>query len=154
MIFLFLLGLKLTSVASYNHLDNNDGANLDYYNCFRSKEIFKSICYWWYGIYNPIFYLNSEHPDHIVFIKYVPSVGNSKRALDEYDSGIFCGGKNIISIHNTCKDNLLDAPLMVDIVILLGLFTRVEIKDETMKDFENMVAIYSVICFLFKASKT
>ena len=41
---------------------------------------------------------------------------------------------------------------MVDIVILLGLFTRVEIKDETMKNFENMTA--SVISFLFKASKT
>ena len=41
---------------------------------------------------------------------------------------------------------------MVDIVILLELFTRVKIKDErdeTVKDFENMVAIYSFISFLF-----
>jgi myo-inositol-1-phosphate synthase len=43
---------------------------------------------------------------------------------------------------------------MVDIVILLELFTRVKIKDENMKDFENMAAIYSVISFLFKAPKT
>ena len=104
--------------------------------------------------YNPILYPNNEHPDHIVVIKYVPSVGDSKRALDEYDSDIFCGGKNIISIHNTCEDSLLAAPLMVDIVILLELFTRVKIKDENMKDFENMAAIYSVISFLFKAPKT
>ena len=47
--------------------------------------------------YNPILYPNNEHPDHIVVIKYVPSVGDSKRALDEYDSDIFYGGKNIIS---------------------------------------------------------
>ena len=37
--FLISSGLKLTTVASYNHLNNNDGANLDYYNCFKSKEI-------------------------------------------------------------------------------------------------------------------
>ena len=43
--FLISSGLKLTAIASFNHLGNNDGANLDYYNCFRYKEIFKSICY-------------------------------------------------------------------------------------------------------------
>ena len=25
-----------------------------------------------------------EHPDHIVVIKYVPAVGDSRRAIDEY----------------------------------------------------------------------
>ena len=152
--FLISSGLKLTAVASYNHLGNNDGANLDYYKCFRSKEISKASVIDDMVGYNPILYPNNEHPDHIVVIKYVPSVGDSKRALDEYDSDIFCGGKNIISIHNTCEDSLLAAPLMVDIVILLELFTRVKIKDENMKDFENMAAIYSVISFLFKAPKT
>jgi hypothetical protein len=34
-----------------------------------------------------------EHPDHIVVIKYVPAVGDSKRAIDEYYSEIFCGGR-------------------------------------------------------------
>ena len=37
--FLVSSGLKLTAVASYNHLGNNDGLNLDYSKCFRSKEI-------------------------------------------------------------------------------------------------------------------
>ena len=32
-----------------------------------------------------------EHPDHIVVIKYVPVVGDSKRAIDEYYSEIFYG---------------------------------------------------------------
>ena len=40
--FLISSGLKLTAVASYNHLGNNDGLNLDYYKCFRSKEITKA----------------------------------------------------------------------------------------------------------------
>jgi hypothetical protein len=30
-----------------------------------------------------------EHPDHIVVIQYVPAVGDSKRAIDEYYSEIF-----------------------------------------------------------------
>ena len=32
-------------------------------------------------------------PDHCVVIKYVPYVGDSKRAMDEYTSEIFMGGK-------------------------------------------------------------
>ena len=150
--FLISSGLKLTAVASYNRLGNNDGANLDYYNCFRCKEISKASVIDDMVGYNPILYPNNEHSEHIVVIKYVQSVGDSKRALDEYDSVIFCGGKNIISIHNIWEVSLLVAPLMVDIVILLELFTRVKIKDErdeTVKDFENMVAIYSFISFLF-----
>lgn len=34
-----------------------------------------------------------RHPDHLVVIKYVPTVGDSKRAIDEYVSELFCGGR-------------------------------------------------------------
>ena len=44
-----------------------------------------------------------EHPDHIVVIKYVPAVGDSKRAIDEYYSEIFCGGRSTINIFNECE---------------------------------------------------
>ena len=53
--FLISSGLKLTAVASYNRLGNNDGANLDYYNCFRSKEISKACVIDDMVGYNPIF---------------------------------------------------------------------------------------------------
>lgn len=152
--FLVSSGLKLTAIASYNHLGNNDGLNLDYSKCFRSKEISKSSVIDDVIGYNPILYPNNEHPDHIVVIKYVPSVGDSKRALDEYDSDIFCGGKNIISVHNTCEDSLLAAPLMLDLVILMELFSRVQLKDETMKEFQGMNTVYSVLSFLLKAPRT
>ena len=33
---------------------------------------------------NRILYGEDEHPDHVVVIKYVPKVGDSKRAMDEY----------------------------------------------------------------------
>jgi len=65
-----------------------------------------------------------EHPDHVVVIKYVPAVGDSKRALDEYENEIFMGGKNTISLHNTCEDSLLASPLILDLVILTEFMTR------------------------------
>ena len=40
---------------------------------------------------NRILYRPGDHPDHLVVIKYVPYVGDSKRALDEYTSRIFLG---------------------------------------------------------------
>ena len=152
--FLITSGLKLTAVASYNHLGNNDGLNLDCYKCFRSKEITKASVIDDIVSNNPILYPSQEHPDHLVVIKYIPSVGDSKRALDEYDSSIFCGGENIISIHNTCEDSLLAAPLILDMIILMEVFSRVTIKDETMDKFKNMASIHSVLSFLFKAPRT
>lgn len=38
-----------------------------------------------------------------VVIKYVPYVGDSKRAMDEYTSEIMMGGINTIALHNTCE---------------------------------------------------
>lgn len=38
-----------------------------------------------------------------VVIKYVPYVGDSKRAMDEYTSEIMMGGTNTIALHNTCE---------------------------------------------------
>ena len=38
-----------------------------------------------------------------VVIKYVPYVGDSKRAMDEYTSEIMIGGTNTIALHNTCE---------------------------------------------------
>ncbi|OHT06448.1 Inositol-3-phosphate synthase [Tritrichomonas foetus] len=149
--FLISSGLKLTAVASYNHLGNNDGLNLSFERCFRSKQISKASVIDDMVRLNPILYKEDEHPDHIVVIKYVPSVGDSKRALDEYDSDIFCGGKNIISVHNTCEDSLLAAPLMLDLVVLMELFTRIQIKGAGMKDFDSMHQVYSVLSFLLKA---
>lgn len=57
--------------------------------------------------------------------QYVPYVGDSKRAMDEYTSEIFLGGKNTIVMHNTCEDSLLAAPIILDLVILAELLTRI-----------------------------
>ncbi|KAJ3205743.1 Myo-inositol-1-phosphate synthase [Dinochytrium kinnereticum] len=89
--FLVSAGLKPLAITSYNHLGNNDGKNLSAPQQFRSKEISKSNVVDDMVASNPILYGKGEHPDHIVVIKYCPSVGDSKRALDEYVSEIFMG---------------------------------------------------------------
>lgn len=47
---------------------------------------------------NTILYSQGEHPDHVVVIKYVPYVADSKRAMDEYTSEVCLGFKFLSSI--------------------------------------------------------
>lgn len=95
--FLINAGIKLTSIASYNHLGNNDGKNLSSQKQFRSKEISKSNVVDDMVEANTVLYKKGEHPDHTVVIKYMPAVGDNKRALDEYYAEIFMGGHQTIS---------------------------------------------------------
>jgi myo-inositol-1-phosphate synthase len=112
--FLVDAGIKPLSIASYNHLGNNDGHNLSAERQFRSKEISKSSVVDDMVEANHLLFKRptdeerkagkkGEHPDHIVVIKYVPAVGDSKRAIDEYYSEIFCGGRSTINIFNECE---------------------------------------------------
>jgi len=149
--FLVGAGIKPLAVTSYNHLGNNDGKNLSSASQFRSKEISKSNVIDDMVASNSILYKENEHPDHTVVIKYVPSVGDSKRALDEYYSEIFMGGRNTIAIHNTCEDSLLAAPLILDLVILAELLTRITYKTPVDKDFQPFYSILSILSYLLKA---
>ncbi|GBG72451.1 hypothetical protein CBR_g12025 [Chara braunii] len=143
-------GIKPTSIVSYNHLGNNDGMNLSAPQTFRSKEISKSSVVDDMVCSNAILYEPGEHPDHVVVIKYVPYVGDSKRAMDEYLSEIFMGGKNTIAIHNTCEDSLLAAPIILDLVLLAELLTRIEVKEDG-KKFKSLHPVASLLSYLSKA---
>merc|ERR1711959_711787 len=61
-------------LVSWNHLGNNDGKNLQAPQTFRSKEISKSNVVDDMVNSNAILYKPREHPDHVVVIKYVPTV--------------------------------------------------------------------------------
>lgn len=148
--FLVGAGIKPASIVSYNHLGNNDGMNLSAPQTFRSKEISKSNVVDDMVSSNAILYEPGEHPDHVVVIKYVPFVGDSKRAMDEYTSEIFLGGRNTLAIHNTCEDSLLAAPIILDLVILTELLTRIQVKKEN-KDFCNLHPICVLLSYLTKA---
>jgi myo-inositol-1-phosphate synthase len=149
--FLISAGLKPRSIVSYNHLGNNDGKNLSAPQQFRSKEISKSNVVDDMVASNQILYKPNEHPDHCVVIKYVPYVGDSKRAMDEYTSEIFMGGHNTIAIHNTCEDSLLASPIILDLAILAELMQRITYKTEEMEDFENFHPVLSILSYLLKA---
>ncbi|KAM5193549.1 inositol-3-phosphate synthase 1 [Mantella aurantiaca] len=149
--FLVSAGLKTVSIVSYNHLGNNDGKNLSAPQQFRSKEISKSNVVDDMVQTNPILYEQNEKPDHCVVIKYVPYVGDSKRAMDEYSSEIMMGGTNTIVIHNTCEDSLLASPIILDLVILTELCQRITFCTEQDQDFQTFHSVLSILSFLCKA---
>jgi myo-inositol-1-phosphate synthase len=150
--FLISAGIKPVSIVSYNHLGNNDGKNLSAPKQFRSKEITKSSVVDDMVKSNSILYQGPEdHPDHCIVIKYVPYVGDSKRAMDEYTSEIFMGGHNTIAVHNTCEDSLLATPIIYDLVILAELTTRIQMKSEEEKEFHNFHPVLSILSYLCKA---
>merc|ERR1712170_109701 len=95
---------------------------------------------------NSILYEKGDHPDHVVVIKYLPFVGDSKRAMDEYTSKIFLNGINTIVMHNTCEDSLLAAPLILDLFILTELSQRIAFREAGAgKDFETMHPVLSIL---------
>ncbi|XP_053687508.1 inositol-3-phosphate synthase [Sabethes cyaneus] len=151
--FLVSAGIKPVSIVSYNHLGNNDGKNLSAPQQFRSKEISKSNVVDDMVASNNILYKPEEHPDHCVVIKYVPYVGDSKRAMDEYTSQIMLGGHNTLVIHNTCEDSLLAAPLILDLAILGELCSRIQIKKkaESNEGYTSFRSVLSLLSYLCKA---
>lgn len=83
-------------------------------------------------------------------IKYVPYVGDSKRAMDEYTSELFMGGRNTIVMHNTCEDSLLASPIILDLVILTEFFSRIQFSVNG-DEFGGFHSVMSLLSFLIKA---
>lgn len=152
--FLINAGIKLTSIASYNHLGNNDGKNLSSQKQFRSKEISKSNVVDDMVAANKLLYAEDEHPDHTVVIKYMPSVGDNKRALDEYYAEIFMGGHQTISLFNICEDSLLASPLIIDLVLITDIMTRIGWKTDETAEYKGFHSILSVLSYMLKAPLT
>mmetsp|Transcript_36308 Transcript_36308/g.66811 ORF Transcript_36308/g.66811 Transcript_36308/m.66811 type:complete len:508 (-) Transcript_36308:94-1617(-) len=149
--FLVGAGIKPESIVSYNHLGNNDGKNLSAPACFRSKEISKSNVVDDMVGSNSILFDKGEHPDHVVVIKYLPFVGDSKRAMDEYTSRIFMNGMNTIVMHNTCEDSLLASPLILDLFVLTEMAQRITLREQGAKEFRTMHPVLSLLSYLTKA---
>ncbi|RPA85301.1 inositol-3-phosphate synthase [Ascobolus immersus RN42] len=156
--FLISAGIKLTSIASYNHLGNNDGRNLSEQKTFRSKEISKSNVVDDMVAANSVLYAPDEHPDHTVVIKYMPAVGDSKRALDEYYGEIFLGGHQTISMSNVCEDSLLASPLILDLAIVAEMMTRITWKAHSgaaaTKEYKKFHPVLSILSYMLKAPLT
>ncbi|EPE08317.1 inositol-3-phosphate synthase [Ophiostoma piceae UAMH 11346] len=157
--FLINAGIRLTSIASYNHLGNNDGKNLSSQRQFRSKEISKSNVVDDMVEANSVLYKPGEKPDHTVVIKYMPAVGDNKRALDEYYAEIFMGGHQTISIFNVCEDSLLASPLIIDLVLIGEMMTRIQWRASKGEgadaaDYKSFHSVLSVLSYMLKAPLT
>ncbi|KAM0748751.1 inositol-3-phosphate synthase [Meredithblackwellia eburnea MCA 4105] len=164
--FLVNAGIKPLSIASYNHLGNNDGRNLSAPAQFRSKEISKSSVVDDMVAANHLLYKplpvakgekstgETEHPDHCIVIKYMPAVGDDKRALDEYYSELMMGGRNVLNIFNECQDSLLATPLIIDLALLAELLTRVTYRTSDKSEFESLYSVLGLLSYMLKAPLT
>ena len=153
--FLVDAGIKPLSIASYNHLGNNDGYNLSAPKQFRSKEISKQSVVDDMIESNEILYNkeSGDKVDHCIVIKYLPAVGDSKVAMDEYYSELMLGGHNKISIHNVCEDSLLATPLIIDLVVVTEFLQRVQYKklSESDQEYHDFYAVLTLLSYWLKA---
>ncbi|ODV66961.1 Myo-inositol-1-phosphate synthase [Hyphopichia burtonii NRRL Y-1933] len=154
--FLVDAGIRPISIASYNHLGNNDGYNLSSPKQFKSKEISKR------GVVDDIIESNQilyneelgKKIDHCIVIKYLQAVKDSKVAMDEYYSELMLGGHNKISIHNVCEDSLLATPLIIDLVVMTEFLSRVSYKKDNSNEYHNFYSVLTLLSYWLKAPLT
>jgi myo-inositol-1-phosphate synthase len=120
---------------------------------FRSKEISKSSVVDDIIASNEILFNDKvgRKVDHCIVIKYVPAVGDSKVAMDEYHSELMMGGRNTISLHTVCEDSLLASPLIIDLAVIVELFTRVKYRTSPDEEFAGFHSVLSILSYWLKA---
>ncbi|MBV9507971.1 MAG: inositol-3-phosphate synthase [Acidobacteriia bacterium] len=131
--------LGLNGWFSTNILGNRDGEVLDDPGSFRSKEVSKS---------SALEYILQRHlyPDlyrdfyHKVRIEYYPPRGDAKEGWDNIDIFGWLGYPMQIKINFLCRDSILAAPLVLDIVLFMDLAQRA-----------GMRGIQEWLSFYFKA---
>ncbi len=115
--------LGLQGWFSVNILGNRDGEVLDDPGSFRAKEVSKS------GVLNSI--LQPElYPDlyedyyHKVRIEYYPPRGDAKEGWDNVDIVGWLGQPMQIKVNFLCRDSILAAPIVLDLILFLDLAQR------------------------------
>ena len=131
--------LGLSGWFSTNILGNRDGEVLDDPGSFRSKEVSKSSAleYILQGQLYPDLYRDFYHK---VRIEYYPPRGDAKEGWDNIDIFGWLGYPMQIKINFLCRDSILAAPLVLDIVLFMDLAQRA-----------GMRGIQEWLSFYFKA---
>ena len=131
--------LGLNGWFSTNILGNRDGEVLDEPGSFRSKEVSKSSAleYILQKDLYPDLYQNFYHK---VRIEYYPPRGDAKEGWDNIDIFGWLGYPMQIKVNFLCRDSILAAPLMLDIVLFMDLAQRA-----------GMRGIQEWLSFYFKA---
>jgi myo-inositol-1-phosphate synthase len=115
--------LGLQGWFSTNILGNRDGEVLDDPDSFRAKEVSKS------GVLNAI--LEPDlYPDlygdyyHKVRIEFYPPRGDAKEGWDNIDIVGWLGQPMQIKVNFLCRDSILAAPIVLDLILFLDLAQR------------------------------
>ena len=115
--YLRALGLKPRTIASYNHLGNNDMRNLLSPRTWTAKERVKTDIF---GPWQPTD--GSAQIDHKVAVLYTPQMGDEKRDTVEYTSEAFMGVEHTMVTYTRCMDSALCVPLMIDAAVFCAHF--------------------------------
>src|SRR5260370_475414 len=115
--------LGLNGWFSTNILGNRDGEVLDDPGSFRSKEVTKSSAleYILQGDLYPDLYKEFYHK---VRIEYYPPRGDAKEGWDNIDIFGWLGTPMQIKVNFLCRDSILAAPLVLDLVLFMDLAQR------------------------------
>jgi myo-inositol-1-phosphate synthase len=116
--------LGLAGWYSTNILGNRDGEVLDDPASFKTKEASKlSVLH---TILQPEMYPDLyEGFSHVVRINYYPPRGDNKEGWDNIDIVGWLGYPMQLKINFLCRDSILAAPIVLDLVIFLDLAKRV-----------------------------
>jgi myo-inositol-1-phosphate synthase len=115
--------LGLNGWFSTNILGNRDGEVLDDPGSFRSKEVTKSSSLEYILQKNLYPDLYSKYY-HKVRIEYYPPRGDAKEGWDNIDIFGWLGYPMQIKINFLCRDSILAAPLVLDLVLFMDLAQR------------------------------
>ena len=134
--------LGLAGWYSTNILGNRDGEVLDDPGSFRSKEVTKlsALEQILQADLYPELYKNFYHK---VRINYYPPRGDAKEGWDNIDIFGWLGYPMQIKINFLCRDSILAAPLVLDLVLFLDLAQRA-----------GMRGVQEWLSFYFKAPMT
>jgi len=115
--------LGLNGWFSTNILGNRDGEVLDEPGSFRSKEVSKSSALE-YILQKDLYPDLYEKFYHKVRIEYYPPRGDAKEGWDNIDIFGWLNYPMQIKINFLCRDSILAAPLVLDIVLFMDLAQR------------------------------
>jgi myo-inositol-1-phosphate synthase len=116
-----MLGLR--GWFSTNILGNRDGEVLDDPGSFRTKEVSKSSAL--HAILQPELYEELYgNTFHKVRIEYYPPRGDAKEGWDNIDIFGWLGQPMQIKIDFLCRDSILAAPVVLDLILFLDLARR------------------------------
>ena len=108
--YLRALGLRPRTIASYNHLGNNDMKNLLSPRTWKAKARVKTDIFApWTEVDGPI--------DHKVAVLYTEQMADEKRDTVEYTSEGFLGCEHTMLTYTRAMDSALCVPLMIDAAV-------------------------------------